>query len=263
MNLDIQQKRALIVGAHHGLAQAIAMELAQEGVIIALVSDNAVKMNRILKFLGGSKVGHAAFCIDLVCEGNAKILFKRLKKSFGHIDIIVNCLDTYAYTGKMHTSIHEWRKIFRNNLEIAIEVNNLFIPQMKQRNWGRIVNLSSGASMEHSATVSYCASKAALTAYTRCMGRILAIEASNVVMSAVLPGAMLMEGGYWQKITKTKPQEAKEFLRQHSPSGRFGTPKEISPMVAMLCSSLATYCQGAIIPIDGGQARHYYTVEKS
>ncbi len=263
MNLDIQQKRALIVGAHHGLAKAIALELAHEGVIVAVVSDDAPKMNRILHALGGSKLGHAAFAIDLVREGNAKKLFNNVKKSFGHVDIIVNCLDTYAYTGKLHTTIDGWRKIFRNNLEIAIEINNLFIPQMKQRNWGRIINLSSGASMEHSATVSYCASKAALTAYTRCMGRILAIEASNVVMSAVLPGAMLMEDGYWQKVSKTKPNDAKEFLRQNSPSGRFGKPEEISPMVAMLCSSLATYCQGAIIPIDGGQARHYYNVERS
>ena len=262
MNLGIQHKRAVITGAEHGLAKAIALELAKEGVLVAVVSSNGPKINDILKAMGGKSQGHTAVRLDLVREGNAKTLFKKLK-SFGGIDIIVNCLDTYQYTGNMHTSITEWRKIFRYNLEIAIEVNNLYIPYMKKQNWGRIINLSSGASMEHSATVSYCASKAALTAYTRCMGRILAIESSNVVMAAVLPGAMLFECGYWEKVIKTKPQEAKEFLRQNSPSGRFGKPEEISPMVAMLCSAQSTYCQGAIIPIDGGQARHYYNIERS
>ena len=144
------------------------------------------------------------------------------------------------------------------NLEVAIEINNHYIPRMKKNGWGRIVNISSGASMEHSGSLTYCASKAALTAYTRCMGRILAIEANDVVMSAVLPGAMLMEGGYWDKTMKKEPQKAKAFLVQSSPSGRFGLPHEVSPMVAMLCSTQATYCQGAIVPIDGGQARHYY-----
>lgn len=263
MNLGIQNKRALITGAEHGLSKAIAKELAGEGVLVALVSSDRVKIGDIFKSIGGVSKGHAMFCFDLSKEGNAKILQKKIYKDFGDIDIIVNCLDSYQYTGTSNASLIEWRKIFRYNLEIAIEINNLFIPHMKKKNWGRIINLSSGASMEHSATITYCTSKAALTAYTRCMGRILAIEAKDVVMSAVLPGALMMEGGYWEKVSRTKPNEAKEFLRQNSPSGRFGKPEEISPMVAMLCSAQATYCHGAIIPIDGGQARHYYQIERS
>ena len=263
MNLGIQNKRALITGAEHGLAKAIAVELAREGVLVALVSGNRVKSRHILQAIGGGAKGHAALCMDLVREGRAKTLLKRLDNTFGGIDIIVNCLDTYEFTENGHTSLKRWRKIFRYNLEIAIEINNVFVPRMKQKGWGRIINLSSGASMEHAATVSYCASKAALTAYTRCMGRILAIEASNVVMSAVLPGALLMEGGYWEKTAREKPRETKAFLRQNSPSGRFGNPEEISPMVVLLCSQQATYCHGAIISIDGGQARHYNQLERS
>ncbi len=250
MNLGIRGKKALITGANHDLAKAIAVELSQEGVLIALTSDERLKVNHILKAIGGTAKGHCAVVMDLSREKQAAVLLKKLDTAFGDIDIIVNCLDTFQYTGDTQISLAQWRKIFRYNLEIAIEVNNCFIPRMKRNGWGRIVNLSSSASMEHSATVSYCTSKAALTAYTRCMGRVLAIESSQVVMSAVLPGIM-------------SAQDTKTFLQQNSPAGRFGKPEEISPMVAMLCSTQATYCHGAIVPIDGGQARHYYQIERS
>ena len=262
MHLGIHNKRALITGAEHGLARAIAIELAREGALVALASSSRRKVHHVLHAIGGTAKGHLAVEVDLTTPGRAKGLVKELDQVFGHMDIAVNCLDSYQYAEDGALSLERWRKVFRYNLEIAIEVNNLLIPRMKQKNWGRIVNLSSGASMEHAATVSYCASKAALTAYTRCMGRILAIEADNVVMSAVLPGATLMEGGYWQKAMRRRPQEARAFLSQNSPSGRFGKPEEISPMVAMLCSTQATYCQGAIIAIDGGQARHYSQLER-
>ena len=263
MNLGIHGKRALVTGAEHVLAQAIAAELSREGVLVALVSKDRRKLHHVLQAIGGSSKGHCAVCIDLNREGQANVLFKKLNKIFGGIDIVINCLDTYQYNGDSHISIDRWRRIFRSNLETAIEINNCLIPRMKRNGWGRIVNLSSSASMEHAATVSYCASKAALTAYTRCMGRVLAIEANNVVMSAVLPGAMLSQDGYWAKVKQKDPKKAKIFLQQNSPSKRFGKPEEISPMVVMLCSDQATYCHGAIVPIDGGQARHYYQLERS
>ncbi len=239
MDLGITHKKALIVGAEHDLAQAIAVDLAKEGVSLTLVFQKSSRAPKILQKLGGSSKGHQAVSINLARAGQAEVLRRKLSAS-NPIDIIVNCLDMHQPAADASISIAQWRKIFRNNLEIAIEVNNAFIPQMKKQGWGRIVNLSSGAAMEHSDELSYCTSKAALTAYTRCMGRILAIEANNVVMSAVLPGVVV-----------------KGSLSQ-IPAGRLGKLEEISPMVVMLCSNQASYCHGAIVPLDGGQARHYY-----
>ncbi len=159
-----------------------------------------------------------------------------------------------------YCSISEWRKIFRLNLEVAIELNNLFIPYMKKIDWGRIVNISAGSSMENNGTVPYCSSKAALTAYSRCMGRILAIETKNVIMSTVLPGVVLTEHGHWQEVLKERPEHAQKYLKERCPLGRFGQPSEISPMVVFLCSGLATFCQGGVVPVDGAQAKHYFNV---
>ena len=239
MNLGISGKRALITGAEHYLAEAIAVELCREGVLVALASKDPRRTTHIIKVIGGTSKGHCAVRIDLDRERQPAVLLKKLDKIFGDIDIIISCLDADQYPGGTRISLDRWRQVFRRNLETAIEINNCFIPRMKKNRWGRIVNLSSSASMEHAATISYCTSKAALTAYTRCMGRVLATEAGNVVMSAVLPGT-----------------------KQNSPAGRFARPQEISPMVAMLCSVQATYCHGTIVPIDGGQARHYYQLER-
>src|SRR3989338_8163225 len=114
--------------------------------------------------------------------------------------------------------------------------------------------------MENSGPVSYCTSKAALAAYTRSMGRILAWEGGEVVMSSVLPGVVLTEGGHWEQVLKTRPEHAEKYLKERCPLGRFGKPSEISPMVLLLCSKLATFYHGSIVLVDAGQAKHFHNV---
>ena len=128
---------------------------------------------------------------------------------------------------------------------------------MKKNGWGRIVNITSCAGLENMGPVTYGVSKSALTAYTRTMGRILATEAKNVVMSAVFPGVVKTKGGHWDKILKTNPKRAIKYLKERMPLGRFGRPSEISPIVVFHCSELASFSHGAIVPVDAGQSRHY------
>jgi 3-oxoacyl-[acyl-carrier protein] reductase len=110
--------------------------------------------------------------------------------------------------------------------------------------------------MENHGPVTYCAMKAALTAYTRSMGGVVAPE--GVVMSAVLPGAVYTEGGYWDNTSKDNPQHVHKFLNERQRIGRFGETREIGDFVTYLCSNLASFNTGSIIPIDGGQGRGYF-----
>ena len=176
---------------------------------------------------------------------------------FGLPDILVNNAGSTQGVTDPYCSVTDWRRVFRLNLEVPIELNNLLVPHMKEQDWGRIVNITAGAALENSGPVSYCASKAALTAYTRSMGRILAIETGNVIMTAVLPGVVLTEGGHWEQVLAKRPEHAEQYLKERCPVGRFGQPSEISPMVAWLCSEQATFCQGSIVLVDAGQAKHY------
>jgi NAD(P)-dependent dehydrogenase (short-subunit alcohol dehydrogenase family) len=102
----------------------------------------------------------------------------------------------------------------------------------------------------------YCAIKAAYTAYTRSMGRVLAPD--GIVMSAVLPGVVFTEQGHWAGVLRERPEHADKYLADRTVLKRFGRPDEISPMVVMLCSELASFCVGSIVPVEGGQARHYF-----
>ena len=112
------------------------------------------------------------------------------------------------------------------------------------------------AGMENQGPVTYCAMKVALTAYTRSLGGVVAPD--GVVVSAVLPGAVFTEKGYWDLTSKTRPEHVKKFLTERQRIGRFAEPEEIANLVAYLCSDLASFNTGSIIPIDGGQGRGYF-----
>ena len=157
-----------------------------------------------------------------------------------------------------YCSLKEWHKLFDLIMGVAIRLNNLSIPIMSKNKWGRIVNITAGAAYENSGPVPYCSFKSAFTAYSRSMARVLALEGNNVVMSSVLPGVVITENGHWQNVLATRPEHAEKYLNERTTLKRFGVPEEISPIVALLCSDLASFCIGSVIPVEGGQARHYF-----
>lgn len=256
MDLGIKGKKALITGGATGIGLAICLELAREGVAVAFTTRNPASAAAALTQLGGTAAGHYAIVIDIVEEGGPERVAAELRAQWGEPDIIVNNVgDTLSVTDPL-CPISDWRRIFRLNLEVHIETNNSFIPSMKAKGWGRIVNISAGASMENSGPVPYCAIKAAYTAYTRSMGRVLATD--GIVMSAVLPGVVFTERGHWATVMEERPEHAEKYLEERTVLKRFGRTDEISPMVAMLCSQQASFCVGSIVPVEGGQARHYF-----
>jgi NAD(P)-dependent dehydrogenase (short-subunit alcohol dehydrogenase family) len=198
-----------------------------------------------------------AIIIDAASESGPNSIYQILEVKKIVVNILVNNIgDTLGITDPF-CSLDDWRKVYRLNLECHVEINNLFLPAMMTNGWGRIVNISANASLENSGPVPYCAIKAAYTAYSRSMARVLA--KSGVVMSAVLPGVVITERGHWQNILKTNPGHAENYLSERTPMERFGKTSEISPFVALLCSELASFAVGSIHAIDGGQARHYYS----
>jgi len=257
MNLNIHSKTALVTGGATGIGLAICKELAGEGAKVIFTSRNKASANRSLKLL--KKINPK--CYGIICDVTKRAdrlkLFNQLKKK-DRPDIIVNNVGDTMGILNPYCSLSDWTKLFNLILGTAIEINNFFIPYMSKKKWGRIVNISAGASYENSGPVPYCTFKAAFSAYSRCMARVLATEKNNVVMSAVLPGLVLTERGHWSKILKTSPQHANKYLKERTTLGRFGTPEEISPMVALLCSDKASFCVGTAIPVEGGQARHFF-----
>lgn len=256
MEMEIKGRKALITGGAVGIGKAIAIDLAKEGVNVVITSRSSDKIENTLDEIGGREAGHYGIVCDLIEEGVPQKLANEIWKEFGNLDIVINNAGSTQGITDPYCSIDDWRKVFRLNLEVPIEINNLFLPYMKGQDWGRIVNITAGAALENSGPVTYCASKAAFLAYTRAMGRILAIETSNVVMTSVLPGVIITEDGHWAKVMEERPEHAEKYLAERCPLGRFGKPSEISPMVVFLCSNNASFHQGSIVLVDAGQAKH-------
>ena len=256
MNLSLKNRRVLVTAAGRGIGEAIAFNLANEGAKVAVVSRTGKDIEALVKKMGGKAKGHVGMVMDLMKEGSPKKLVSQLKKKWGVPQIVVHNLGGTLDIRDPFCSIKDWRNVYRLNFEVAVELNGFIIPEMVKQKWGRVIHISSIAGMENQGPVTYCAMKAALTAYTRSMGGVVA--PNGVVVSAVLPGAVFTEGGYWDWASKNNSKHVRKFLTERQRIGRFGKPKEIADMVAFLSSELASFNTGSIIPIDGGQGRGYF-----
>lgn len=256
MDLKIRGKKALVTGGASGIGRSIVCGLASEGVKVAFTSRNQERGEILISDLGGAKSGHIFINIDVSKSTGPEEILKNLNSKKFYPDILINNVgDTLGIT-KPECTTSEWQAVYRLNLEVHVELVNLLVPHMKSNSWGRIVNITAGAALENSGPVPYSTMKAAYTAYTRSMARVLA--PTGVVMSAVLPGVVLTEDGHWSKVLEERPEHAKKYLEERTSLKRFGSPEEITPFVLLLSSELASFAVGSIVPVEGGQARHFF-----
>ena len=257
MKFGIEGKRALVTGAGRGIGRSVALSLAREGAYVAVVSRTASDIETLLDEMGGAVLGHYGVAMDLMPEGAPGKLVNSLQRAnFSPIDMVVHNLGGTLDITDPFCSIDDWRRVWRFNLEVAIELNLILTPPMRERQWGRIVHISSISAMENHGPITYCAVKAALTAYSRSLGRVLAPE--GIVVTAVLPGAVFTEGGYWDIASRERPEHVQKYLGERMAIHRFAEPDEIGNAVAFLCSEKASFFTGSIVPIDGGQGRSYF-----
>jgi len=255
MIISLKNKRALVTGGGTGIGQSIAKALADSGAKVAFTSRKTNSLKETYKLLGNNSK-HFPCKIDLYKKGSVDKLYKKLKKNFGTVDIIVNNIGHTLNKKDPFTPLKNWEKSLRLNFLTAVEVVNRFVLDMKKKNWGRIVNITSVAGMEISGPSTYNASKAALTAYTKSVGRTLALEKKNVVMTAVAPGVIVTKKGYWNKKT-IKSKHARSYLKNRTALGRFQKMEELTGIVVFLSSDHASFFHSSIIHADGGQSKHY------
>ncbi len=257
MELKLRDKVALVTAAGRGIGRAICLSLATEGARVFATSRTASDLESLLAAMGNDDGRHRSFAMDLAAPGSPEELVEILKASVGLPDIVVHNLgDTLGIKDPL-CSMDDWDRVWRVNIGVSLELNRLIIPSMQERRWGRIVNIASTASLENNGPVTYCTAKAALAAYTRCMGRVLAPD--GIVMAGIIVGAIFTDGGYWDKTIATDPQHVHKYIDERLPLKRFGRPEDIADMVSFLCSDRAQFCQGALIPVDGGQSRHFFS----
>lgn len=250
MNLGIEDKVALVTGASRSIGMAIAAALASEGARVVLVARDNAKLADVQSKLPGGAQRHHALALDLSLQENTQKLAQTLIEQFGAPDIVVHNLggslgirDAFAPSG-------QWRDVWHLNVGIVVELNRLLVPAMIKKKWGRIVHLSTLATTTYQGNAAYVSAKAALNAYVKVVGREVAKH--NIVMSAIAPGAICVEGRYFAKVMKENPAELEEYYKQHLPAWRLGTTEEVGAATAFLCSEQAAFMSGSIVGIDGG-----------
>ena len=253
MYIDLKNKIALVTGGATGIGKSIALALSNSNAKVIITSRDKKNIINTLKILPKNCKGYK---LDLTKNNDVNKLHKKIKKDFGKIDIIVNNIGHTLNIKNPFAPIKDWKKIIDLNFITTVNVNNKFINEMKKRNWGRIINITSIAGLEISGPSTFNVSKAALTAYTRSVGRQLAVEKRNIVMTAVAPGVIPTERGHWNK-KNIKSKHAKNYLKNRTALGRFGTMDELTSIIVFLSSDKASFFHGSIIQPDGGQSRQY------
>lgn len=242
MNLGIHGKRALVTGGAQGIGEAITKALLAEGCKVWFTSRDEDARARMTAYGGGGAIALNGDAWDV-----------RLLPNF---DILINNAGSTLSVQDPFASTDEYRKVMRLNFEIPRETANHCIPYMQTMGWGRIVNITSCSGMENRGPVAFCCAKAALTAWTRSMGRVLAIQSPGVVMSAVYPGVVFTKGGHWDAIMHDRPEHWDNYKKE-IPVGRFGTVDEIAAHVVFQCSQQASFAHGSIIGVDGGLSKGF------
>lgn len=256
MDLQLTGKKAFISGSTAGIGLATGISLAREGaeVVINARSDASVAtaLAKIKSVVPGAVV--EGFSGDLASADVARQLLRRLPT----VDILVNNLGIYEAQPFEEISDDDWRRFFEVNVLSAVRLARAYLPGMKERNWGRIVFLSSESGIQIPAEmIHYGTTKTALLAVSRGIAEICA--GSGVTSNAILPGPTRTAGvdGFVAQLSagKSFAEFETDFFRTVRPTSllkRFATAEEVAALITYVCSPLSSATNGAALRVDGG-----------
>lgn len=244
--MDKKEKIAIVTGGGQGLGRAIVRALAKEGTVTVVVDINGNTAKAVANEV--KEMGRDALSIEADVANVSAIekMVKEVGLKYGTVDILVNNAGILQTTTIDDISEQEWDRIMAVNLKSMFFISQQVLPYMREKRWGRIINMSSlaGRMGSYGGGVGYAASKAGIIGLTMCFARQVA--QNNITVNAVAPGTT--ETDIIKKISDEKIAALKKLI----PMGRLGKPENIADVVAFLASEKAEYITGAVIDINGG-----------
>jgi NAD(P)-dependent dehydrogenase (short-subunit alcohol dehydrogenase family) len=243
----LKGRTALITGASKGLGRAMACALAEAGADMVLVSRNLEQLEEtagMTRSLGAKTFVYKA---DVTDEAQIEQLGKAVLSDTGGPHILINNAGINVRKPITDFTTAEWRSVLDTNLTGVFFLCRCFVPQMKGRGYGRIINMTS--TLSHVAIPgrgAYCASKAGLLGLTRALALELAPE--KITVNGISPGPFATE----MNIPLTQNPEINRQFMAKTPLARWGDPKDIGHMALFLCSDDAGFITGTDILLDGG-----------
>ena len=248
MELGIDGRAALVLGASRGLGRAIAEALGREGATVALASRSHEDLDRVAAGIDSTT---GTFPVDTGDPAAVAALPDQVAKSLGPIEILVLNTGGPPPGGALEAPPEEWRSAFQSLVLTPLMLAQAFVPGMRERGWGRIVNVSSTSVREpiQGLALSNSNRMAALG-----LLNTLAVEVAGdgITVNTIATGRF---GTERLEQMYGSIEAAEERARADVPAGRLGTPQEYGELVAFVCSQRAAYLTGAVIPLDGGLTR--------
>jgi 2-hydroxycyclohexanecarboxyl-CoA dehydrogenase len=251
----LTDKVALVTGAGGGIGAAICARLAEEGCQVALFDRDADAVRaagKKVQALGRRASTHVVDITDYQAVTDAVV---SIESEQGGVDVLINNAGFDRFANFLDTTPQQWEAIIAVNLRGTLNMHHVVLPGMRDRGWGRVVNIASdagrvGSSME----AVYSACKGGIIAFTKSVARELA--RTGVRLNAVCPGptdtpllAQFLEAGEdGAKILKA--------LERAVPMKRIGRPEDLAGIVAFLASDDAEYITGQVISVSGGLTMH-------
>jgi len=243
---------ALVTGGSRGIGNAIAKQLAWDGIHVVLIArDYNLLDSECSKII--SSGGSASFIsIDFLSPDFMDKIKSHLIENELQPNILINGLGG-GFGSKTFDSVDVYQKVMHLNFFVSHMLMDLIVENAKRIGWGRIIHIGTLAINHKSAAAPYVAAKAAVMAYMKIVAKDLAKINENILVCAVSPGAMNVEGKYLSNLAKNHPDEFSKFLERNSvAAGRLGEPSEVARVVSFLCDRKTTYLNGCNIEIDGG-----------
>jgi NAD(P)-dependent dehydrogenase (short-subunit alcohol dehydrogenase family) len=245
--LDFRDRHAVVTGGAAGLGFAIAQRLVASGGRVTVWDRDAAAAARAARELGEG-CGHV--CVDVASEASVRSAVQETLARAPGIDALVNSAGiTGPNTRVWDYPVDEWRQVIEVNLTGTFLCCREVLPAMRAAGYGRIVNIASVAGKDGNPNASaYSASKAAVIALTKSLGKELADTAIRV--NCVTPAAV--KTAIFDQMT---PQHI-EFMLAKIPMGRFGTPEEVAALVGWLCTQECSFSTGAVFDLSGGRSTY-------
>lgn len=248
MDLGIDGKVALVMGASRGIGRGIAASLAREGARVAIASRSREKIEAASKEIGE---GATPFVADTDDLDRLADLPGEVEAALGPVEILVLNTGGPPLGGALDHDLEEWEAAYRSLVLAPVVLAQGVLPGMRERGWGRIVNVGSSSMREPIRGL------ALSNAHRMAAVGLLKTLATEVAADGVTVNSVATGRFATQRLADNagSMEAAEERAREDVPAGRLGTPEEFGDLVAFLCSERAAYLTGVVIPLDGGLLR--------
>ena len=263
MDLSIKGKNAIVCASSQGLGKSAAVDLAKEGVNLAICSRNKDKINLVKEEIEQtSDVKVVAIEADLSSEKDISALFQEAKKELKTIDILINNNGGPPPSTFEELTDEDWQKTFNSTMMSAIRLSKLVLPDMKKNKWGRIINISS-VSVKTPVNGLFLSNSIRMGVLGWAKALSDEVAPHGITVNSVCPGTTKTERieqilNAQSKSSGKDKSEIEEAMANSIPMLRIGEASDLSALITFLASEKASYMTGLAVQVDGGSARTFY-----